>query len=216
MKALVIYCFDAYCNWCYGFNPVIRKIFSVYRNSFDFEVLSGGMIQPQKPLPISIMASFFLNNYKKVEAATGVIFGEDYLWHMRNPGDSDWYPNSEKSAIALCIFKSYYPEKQVEFAAELQYALHNEGRDLCDDESYRHLIIQHGIPELEFYHKLHSSVYKEMAYQEFELVKKLKVTGFPCTLLQISASKLYLLSNGYVDYDTLAQRIDTHINANDI
>ncbi len=201
MQPTIIYCFDAYCPWGFGFGPVIKKIWRDFRLSFNFEVLSGGMILPEQPVHINATASYYQETYKKVEELAAVKFGEDFLWHIKNPLESDWYPNSEKPAIALCIFKEYYPEKNIEFATALQYALFLEGRDLCDDEAYRHLLVQYNIPEQTFYEKLHTEAYKEKAYYEFAIVKHLKVTGFPCVFMQLSGSKYYLISNGYRDYN---------------
>ena len=135
-------------------------------------------------------------------------FGSDFLWHINNPDKSDWFLNSEKSAIALCVFKEYYPEQQVAFASDLQYALNYEGRDLSDDEAYRHLLEKYNLPAEAFYASLHSPAYKEKAYYEFALVKQLQVTGFPAVLLQVSESKFYLISRGYTDYETLKERVD--------
>lgn len=205
---VVIYCYDAYCGWCYGFSPVIKRIAEEYKNKLFFEVLSGGMIITDKPRHIGVTAGYIQNAYKTVEQYTGVKFGSDYLWHINNPDKSDWFPSSEKPAIALCIFKEYYPEGQVEFASDLQYALHYEGRDLCDDEAYRHLLEKYGIPAEDFYTKLRSEAYKEKAYYEFALVKQLQVTGFPAVLMQVSDSKFYLLARGYTDYDTMKERME--------
>ena len=204
----LIYCYDAYCGWCYGFSPVIRKIFSKYKSQLNFEVLSGGMILPDPPRHVSAMAEVVKSHYKRVEELTGVKFGEDYLWHFFHAEDSDWYPSSEKPAIALCVFKDYYPEKQVDFAADLQYAHLYECRDLCYDETYRHLLERYQIPAEEFYQKLHSEEYKEKAYYEFSLCKQLRVTGFPAVFMQVSDSKFYLLSNGFTPYDQMKERIE--------
>jgi putative protein-disulfide isomerase len=155
-----------------------------------------------------VMAPYIQKAYKTVEERTGIQFGKDWLWHIFNPEESDWYPNSEKPAIALCVFKDYHHELAVPFAADLQYALHYEGRDLCDDEAYRHLLEKYGIPDTEFYTRLHSEIYKEKAYDEFSLVKQLQVTGFPTLLLQVNDSKFYLLTRGYSDYASLSGRID--------
>ena len=160
MELTVFYCYDAYCGWCYGFSPVIQKIAAEFKDRIFFEVLSGGMIITEGPRPISATAGYIQKAYKTVEETTGITFGNDYLWHIFHPDESDWFPSSEKPAIALCVFKEYYPDKQVEFASSLQYALHQEGRDLCDDEAYRHLLEQYAIPEKEFYSKLHSPLYK--------------------------------------------------------
>ena len=207
-KPALIYCYDAYCGWCYGFSEVINKIAQTYELQLDFDVLSGGMILPEKPVHISATAAYIANAYKNVEDLTGVTFGSDYLWHIQNPDDSDWYPNSEKPAIALCIFKSFYPEKAITFATELQYALHHEGRDLTDDEAYRHLLEKYSIQPEIFYERLQSEEYKEMAYYEFALMKQLQVTGYPCVFIQTGELKFNMVARGFTDYDTLKSRID--------
>jgi putative protein-disulfide isomerase len=107
----------------------------------------------------------------------------------------------------LCIFKEYFPNQQVNFAADMQYALHFEGRDLTDDEAYRLLLEKYNFPAEDFYEKLHEEVYKEAAHYEFALCRQLQVTGFPALLLQISETKFHLLARGYTDYGTLNQRL---------
>ncbi len=205
----VLYCYDAYCGWCYAFSPVIRKLSAELKNEFHFEVLSGGMIINEDPIPIGVSAPYIQGAYKKVEEHTGIKFGEDYLWHIFHPDQSDWFPDSEKSAIAMCIFKEWHPQSQVEFAADLQYALHYEGRDLCDDEAYRHLLDKYQIPAAQFYAHLHSEKYKAFAKEEFQICNKLGVTGFPTVLFQESETKFYLLSRGYTDYITLKARFSS-------
>jgi putative protein-disulfide isomerase len=208
MSPTLYYCYDAWCGWCYGFSPVISRIFEEYRQKLAFEVLSGGMIITDEPQPIARMAGYIQKAYKTVEERTGITFGKDWLWHIFNPQESDWFPSSEKPAIAMCVFKDYHHDLAIPFAADLQYALHTEGRDLDDDEAYRHLLEKYAIPAEAFYTRLHSPGYKEKAYEEFALVKQLQVTGFPTVFLQVSESKLHLLSRGYSDFPTLKGRLD--------
>ncbi len=212
MLPVVFYCYDAYCGWCYGFSPVMQQFALAYQDKLIFEVLSGGMIMNDPPKPVSAMAGYISGAYLTVEAATGIRFGEDFLWHIKNPEESDWLLNSEKAAVALCIAKEYAPDRQVAFAGDLQFALNYEGRDLMDDEAYRHLLPRYGIPPEQFYERLHSDTYKEKARYEFALVKQLQVTGFPAVLIQETETKFYLVSAGYTDYNTLTKRVD-HILA---
>lgn len=207
-KPVLIYCYDAYCGWCYGFSPVIKKIAEAFAAVMDSDVLSGGMILPEKPVHIRVSANYIASAYQNVEATTGIKFGKDYLWHILNPEESDWYPNSEKPAIAMCIFKEYYPDRAVEFAADLQYALHFEGRDLTDDEAYLHLLEKYSIQNEIFYEKLKSGQYTEMAYYEFSLMKQLQVNAFPVVLIQTGDTKFQMVARGFTDYDTLKERID--------
>ncbi len=208
MKKTIFYCYDAYCGWCYGFSPVMKKIAAAHKDQFEIEVLSGGMMIEEQTAPIDKIAPFIQSAYKRVEELTGIKFGEDFLWHINNPEESDWVMNSEKPAIALCIFKEYYPARQLEFASDLQYALNYEGRDLDDNEAYRHLLEKYSIQPEVFYEKLQSEEYKEMAYYEFALCKQLQVTGFPAVLIQLNESKFYLLARGYTSYEDLRERIE--------
>jgi putative protein-disulfide isomerase len=185
----------------------MKKIAAHFATQLDTEVVSGGMLIGEAVQPIEKMAHYIEGAYKNIEELTGIKFGGDYLWHIKNPQLSDWEMNSEKPAIALCVFKEYYPERQVEFAADLQYALHFEGRDLCDDEAYRHLLEKYSINEEAFFSKLKSEEYLDQAHYEFSLCKQLQVTGFPALLLQENDSKFHLLARGYTDFETLSERI---------
>ena len=208
MQPVLIYCYDAYCGWCYGFSPVIKRIAEEYKSRLHTEVLSGGMVLPETPVHISATAGYIRDAYKTVEEYTGIQFGADYLWHINNPEQSDWFPSSEMPAIAMCIFKELHPERQADFASDLQFALHYEGRDLTDKEAYRHLLEKYSLDPDDFYAKLSSGEYKEKAYYEFQLCKQLQVTGFPQVLLQESDSKFHLLAKGYTDYETLKRRVE--------
>jgi putative protein-disulfide isomerase len=205
---VIYYCYDAYCGWCYGFSKVMTQIAQEYKDKIFFDVLSGGMIMPEQPTHFAPLAKYIHGAYTQVEKLTGVKFGEDFLWHVFHPDETDWFPDSTKAAIALCIFKEYYPDKAVFIASDLQYALNYEGRDLTDNEAYRHLLEKYFIPADSFYEKLKSEEYREKAYYEIALTKQLQVKGFPSVLMQVTDSKFYLLAQGYTDYETLKQRIE--------
>jgi len=208
IKPTLIYCYDAYCGWCYGFSAVIKKIEKKFKKELDIEVLSGGMMIGDEAMPIEKIAPYVQAEYKRIEELTGIKFGEDFLWHINNPDKSDWVMNSEKSAIALCIFKEYHPDFALLFAGDLQYALNFEGRDLTDDESYRHLLEKYELPQEEFYAKLKSEEFKEKAHYEFSLCKHLQVTGFPQLFIQENDAKFYVVSKGFSDYETVNLRIE--------
>ena len=127
---------------------------------------------------------------------------------MFNPDETDWFPHSEKPSIALCIFKEILPHLSVAFSSDLQKALNFEGRDLTDDEAYRHLLDKYDINQDEFFKKLHSEEYKEKAHYEFALMKQLQVDGYPAVFIQTDDSKFYLIAKGYTDYEPLKMRVE--------
>ena len=208
MTPAIWYCYDAYCGWCYGFSPVIKKLYDTYGRQMAFEALSGGMVLSARPAPIKTMAGYIAKAYKTVEDTTGVQFGQDYLWHIFNPDLSDWFPDSLKPAVAMSVFKQYYPLRSIEWAADLQYALHYEGRDLTDNEAYRHLLEKYEIPAEAFYEALGGSKALEEARYEFQLVKQLQVTGYPTVLMQTGEQKFFMIARGYTPYHQVAATIE--------
>jgi len=216
MKPIIIYCYDAWCGWCYGFSPVIKSLHEKYKNQFDFETLSGGMIPVESTQHIGKIAGYIKDAYKTVEGMTGIRFGDDFLWHINNPDLSDWYPNSEMAAIAMSILKDINPARSIEFAADLQFALYSEGRDLTDPEAYRHLIEKYEFDPKVFYENLKSDEYKEKAYYDFSLIKQLNITGFPTLFIQTDESKLYMISRGYSDEKSIEKRIQDIMLENNI
>lgn len=213
MQPSLYYCYDAYCGWCYGFSPVITKIHEEFNTQLNFEVLSGGMILPQSPQPIGVIAPIVQKGYQQVENSTGVKFGQDFLWHIFNPDKSDWFPSSEKPAVAMAIVRESQPDKQVAFAADLQYALNFEGRDLCDDEAYRHLLEKYHLEPESFYSQLRNPEYLDKARYDFALCQQLQVTGYPSVFIQTTDSKFYLVARGYTDYETLFERISNVLSS---
>ncbi len=211
-KPILIYCYDAYCGWCYGFSPVIKRIAEEYSSQLDVEVLSGGMMIGENKMSIEKIGPYIQSAYKRVEEVTGIKFGDDFLWHTANLDKSDWIMNSEKPAIALSILKEIYPERQLEFAGDLQYALNYEGRDLDDDEAYRHLLEKYTISEDDFYTKLKSDEYKEKAYYEFALCKQLNVDSYPQVLIQLHSNKFYLITKSFSTYEEVKKGIEKELN----
>ncbi|WP_346236229.1 DsbA family protein [Niabella insulamsoli] len=202
------YCYDAQCGWCFGFSKVMTQLADLYKGRFHFEVLSGGMIPKEEAKPVKAIASYISAAYQRVETLAGVRFGADYLWHIQNPDESDWFPESLTPAVALSIFKTYQPDSQVHIASDFQSALFEEGRDLSDPEAYRHLLEKYQIPADDFYQQLSEEKFIDKAKYEFALCRQLQVTGFPKLLLQVSDTKFYLVAEGYTPLETVTARVD--------
>ncbi len=117
-KLKLIYVYDAHCSWCFAFSQVIVDIQKKYQTQFDFEVLSGGMVIGDNIGTIKDAAPpNILEIYERITSFTGTTFSEAYLANVKQ-GDS--IRNSEIPANALAVFKSYLPEKTIEYAHALQ------------------------------------------------------------------------------------------------
>ncbi len=177
----LLYIYDPLCGWCYGFSPVMEKLYESLNDKLHFEVYSGGMMLGSRSGTINEVAPYIKTAYKTVEQRTGVVFGEPFLKGMLEPGTA--ILNSEKPCIALTAFKSYLPKRAVEFAHVLQGALYKDGKDLNQDTTYPDLVTPFGINPIEFVEKLNSSDFKRKTNEEFKIVSELGVSGFPTVLL---------------------------------
>lgn len=202
-----IFCFDAYCSWCYSFQPIVNQLREKYKNDFEFFLFSGGLLLPQQAVHISGIAEILKQTADEVTKHTGVEFGEDYLWHIQNPDQSDWFPNSEKPAIAISIVKEWKPEIVFDFAEDVQIGLFKEGRDLTDDEAYRHFLYKYNLPVEEFYTALHSEYFKEKAHSDFKIAQHLQASNLPSVLIQNVLERYYLVASGYLEFDIIDERI---------
>lgn len=202
MKDKIFYIYDALCGWCYGFSPVIEQLYNTYKDEIDFEVLSGGMIMGSRVGPVGKIAPYISNAYKDVERAAGVKFGEEFLENILKNGTAVF--SSEKPAVAMSVFKTYYPDKTVLFAGTLQKAIYYDGMEPEDVEAYGKYARQYGIDPLEFIAKMEEKNYRDMAECEFQQVAEWGIGGFPTVVYQ-QGDKFYLIARGYTPYRELEE-----------
>lgn len=205
-KDQVVYVYDPMCGWCYGFSNVISQLQENYHTKISFTVMSGGMMTGAREEPISVMRDYIKGAYKNVEKLTGVLFGDAYLNGILE--SKTYISSSVLPSIALTVFKSMAKEKDyIAFAKAIQYAFYFDGKSLNDKETYRKLAEKMGLDTKIFMSKLDELSYKNETLKEFETVSQLGISGFP-TVFVIRNGKGYLLSNGYVNYETISQNLE--------
>lgn len=204
MKIKIIYVYDAFCGWCYGFSRVIKDCYENHKNDFDFEVISGGMMIGEKVGSVNQVAPFIKTSYHNVEEVSGVKFGDAYLRHLE---EGTFILDSVPPSIALSVLKSLKPDLSIPFIHDLQQSIYFEGKDPNDSSLYRYLSVNFGIDPDEFERKMGEDEFREAAYYDFALAKQLKVESFPAVLMQMSETSFYLIAKGYTDSDTLELRI---------
>lgn len=207
MKARIkiIYVYDAFCGWCYGFSRVIKECYENHKNDFEFEVISGGMMTGEKAGPVNQVAPFIKTSYHAVEEVTGIKFGDAYLRHLE---EGAFILDSVPPSIALSVLKSLKPDLSIPFIHDLQQSIYFEGKDPNDSSLYRYLAVNFGIDPDDFERKMGEDKFREAAYYDFALAKQLKVESFPAVLMQMSETSFYLIARGYTDTDTLELRIN--------
>lgn len=200
----IIYFYDALCGWCYGFSPVIERFYNEFRDRFEFETVSGGMILGAQAGAIGRVAPYISQAYKTVEQATGVRFGEQFLNEILAKGTANF--SSFKPGVALAVFKKHAPERSIEFASALSKAIYRDGIEPDENESYKIYAEQFGLDAAQFVAQMSDKDSIEAALKDFQRTADLGINGFP-TVLGEKDGRLRLLARGYTSFEQLQNNI---------
>ncbi|GAA4375868.1 DsbA family protein [Hymenobacter koreensis] len=203
--AQLLYIFDPLCGWCFGMSPVMQQLAAEYAERLPITVLSGGMVTGDDVGPIRESWDYIGQALVQVENVTGVQFGSAF----RQLGEEGSYiNNSEPPSRALQTFKQLDPlGREIAFAHAIQQAHFGEGRDLNAAETYEQLALAFGLDAAEFRRWWDSDSVRQATQQEFEVVQRLGVQGFP-TLIFAHGQQGYVLARGYQPYETLKAGIE--------
>jgi len=193
-KPRIIYVQDAMCGWCYAFGRVMDEMQLKHSDFFDFIAVSGGLIVGDAIAPIGNMKDFIKEAMPKVEEYSGVKFGEKYKELVE---EGSYLNNSIKPAIALSAFKSILPFRSVEFAHDVQYEHFYNGRDLNEKEVYMELAANYEVDAQDLLNRMNSEQFQKITADEFEHIKKIDITSYPCVLGETEKG-IYLLTKGYI------------------
>lgn len=204
-KTKLIYFYDALCGWCYGFSPVIQKIYQNNKDKYDFQIISGGMMTGERVGSINQIAPYIKTAYKRVEELSGVKFGEKYVNETLAEGIS--ILNSLRPAIALSIVKALKPELAFECAKLLHETIYVDGLGVDTDEFYSALAEKIFFDKEEFLKLMASEEYLQLAEEDFMITKDFGINGFP-TLVAEKDDKFYLVSNGYTPIENIQNSLE--------
>jgi putative protein-disulfide isomerase len=200
MSIKIIYFYDALCGWCYGFSPVMKRLWENYQDEFKFEVMSSGMIMGDRVGPIGEVAPYIKEAYKTVENRSGVSFGKAFIEGVLEEGTQVF--SSELPARAMILFKEQKPKQAIAFAHHLQDALYYHGMDLNKKETYIQLFNDFELKGEALVKRIDSVEIIAAANAEFVEVSRFGVSGFPTVIAKVNG-QYYALSRGYVDYQQL-------------
>lgn len=197
-KPTIIYIYDAYCGWCYGFSPVINRLHQEHSSQYGFLVLSGGLIRGERIGPMDkSTAEYIRKATPRLEEYTGVKVSDTYLAQLDNPSRRN---NSNIPARALVVLRKYAPERSVEFASWLQKKLFNDVADLSKEEVYKEAATAFGLNPDTFIREMQAA--QPAVDAEFEMVQSWGINGFPAVILD-RGDTLIALSNGYAPFEEL-------------
>ncbi len=200
-KISLVYVWDAYCGWCYGFSKSIRTLHENHPE-LPLTIVSGGLFMGDRSQPIGQYPHIPEAN-KRISQLTGVVYGEEYQKLLNN---GTFVMDSEMAAIGFSALRSFAPERAVYLASAMQHAFYYEGKSLSDPETYREIAIAHNLnPELVIERMKEQDTITD-AYSGFTKVNELNVHSYP-TLLLKKGDEYISLGGGAMTAEKLEARL---------
>lgn len=175
----LIYVFDAYCGWCYGFSPALQELSQ--DPDIEIAVQHGSLFSGTTSAPIGSFRHIPRANARITET-TGATFGPDYQDLL---AQGELTLDSDAAARGLHALRTVAgPARSLEMAAAMQAAFYRDGLSLSEATTYRTIAETHGLDVEQVSDHLHAPSTAEAARQEQEQLRDLGVHSYPTLLLR--------------------------------
>jgi putative protein-disulfide isomerase len=197
----LVYVFDAYCGWSYGFTPTLDELVR-RRPGLEVDVVSGGLFTGARRVPIREFG-YVQGANAKITELTGVAFGPGY---ERLIADGSFVMDSEDAARGMAAVRQVVPGRAVDLAATLQHAFYVDGLSLSDPATYRTVAAAAGV-DPDAVVDAFTAPASAAAQEDFARAGGLGVHSFP-TLLAVDGDRQKVIAVGHATADQVDRRLD--------
>jgi putative protein-disulfide isomerase len=208
-KPTLIYVMDPLCGWCYGFSPVMQRVYDTYKEKAHFEVITGGMITGNEIGPIGVIAPFLKKATAQVTQHTGAEFSPKFLDTILTEGTQ--ILTSVEPSIAVQLCKTKKPDSIFSFLTALHKEIYINGLKTAKINDYSRLFREMGFDESIFINDLKNKKFLTMAQQDFRKAESLGIESYPALLIRSKAG-VKVITRGYVHWNQLYFQLQQEIN----
>lgn len=179
----LVYVFDAYCGWCFGFGPALHEFATAHVGQVKIEMVSGGLFVGQPLAPLRSMPYVARAN-ERIAQLTGARFGDGY---RRLVEDGSFVMDSGAAAVGFAALRAEAPAQVApDLAAAMQRAFYVDGLSLSDPETYVRISRSHHLDDAAVIARLDTPATVAAAKADFERSRSLGVSAFPTLLVPTS------------------------------
>lgn len=192
---------DTMCGWCYGFSDVITKIQEKYKDTYDFNILPGGMwIDENVKIMNDSLGNYIKVHNRRIEQLTGKKFGEEFNKNVLE--NTDIILDSFPGAKAVVLIQRLKKDVAFSFLKKIQEALFVEGKDTNSLETYAEIAESFDIDREKFKREFLSENLIQETFKCFNLTASMGVQSFP-TVIAVNEDKGEIISQGYIKFEEL-------------
>jgi len=201
---------DPYCTWCWGSEPILRKLKEVYGEQISIEYKMGGLVKDIKDF------------YDPLNYIGGELWYEQVAIHWEEASRKHGMPVDSSVFYEIKdSFTSTYPANIAVKAAELQdkdlakkylrrlrEGAAAERKHIHKIEVQVELAKEIGLDPIKFREDIVSGIAEYEFYKDLKECRSLGITGFPTFLIENLISGEKILVEGYHRYDYFEGLID--------
>lgn len=199
----LVYVFDAYCGWSYGFSRTLSEI-AARHPELPVEVVSGGLFTGDRRVPIREFG-YVQGANAKISELTGAEFSEAY---ERLIADGSFVMDSEDAARGMAALRQVAPARAAELATALQSAFYASGLSLSSPQTYRTVAQAAGLDADASAAAFTAPGSQAAAEADFRRAAELGVSAYP-TLLAVDGERAATLATGHATAAQVEQRLAT-------
>lgn len=208
---VIRYVGDPMCSWCWGISPAVKQLAEYCdQHGLSFVMTMGGLrAGGGDPWNLAFKA-FLRQEWSHIQKTTGQPFGFSLLEAAQFNYDTEPACRAVATASLLLAERGLPSSAALPFLAATQYKFYVDGQDPKTEAFYHDICDRVGLPFEEFSQTFTSQRAREAVSQDFALCRQWGVRSFPTLLLE-RHGEISLLATGYVDSETLLNRLSAQL-----
>jgi len=202
----IIYIGDPLCSWCYGFSPVVQKLFAKHKDQAKMTLVVGGLHVGDNCIQTPERIAFLRDHWQEIGERTGQPFKFDILEEEGRLYDT------EPPCRAVVAMRKLNPGAEFPFFAAVQAGFYAENRDSNADQTYGDAAREFGVDEKQFLDIFNDPSTREETMKDFHWSREIGISGFPAMLVR-DAQGYRALTLGYQPLEALEKPLEAWLNA---
>lgn len=177
---------DPYCTWCWGSEPILRKIGEVYGNQVKTGYVMGGLVKDIREFydPLNRIGGKDWNkqvakHWLEASQAHGMPVDEKVFYDI---GNDFWSTYPANIAVKAAEFQEI--DKATRFLRRLREAASAERKQIHKEDVQAELATEVGLDESRLLLDVRSGKAREAFGEDLGICRKYGVTGFPTFLVR--------------------------------
>lgn len=193
----LIYVGDPMCSWCWGFAPTLGRLRKTFGGSIPTLLLLGGLRADEQARPLDDeLAGFLERSWAQVASASGQAFRTDLLSRR------DFRYDTGPACRAVILARTLGTGREFEYYDRIQAAFYLRNEDVTDTTVLSGIAASLGFDRAEFAAGLLDDDLVRKARDEFAMVRRHGVQGFPSLLVQ-RGGELQCVTRGFASFETV-------------